>query len=371
MKKKVIFGSIFVILAFGVMFADSLWHLRLVEMPSMALTHGAHGTSIEHDPLYVLEQGEMFALPFRTPDDAIERLPYREVDGVKEFTLTVDEIMWEYSEGKYVHAWGYNQQIPGPEIRVNDGDRVRVIVENNLPVPTTVHWHGVHVENEDDGVPGFTQYPIEPGETYVYEFTAIPAGTRFYHSHGNNDMGSVTQMDMGLSGAFIIEPNDDSLDKYDREFVFLLDEWQINPDGSNGALVGLSAAGGHAHGNHGGGYNVFTMNGRIEPFIPPMEIKEGELILMRLINVGTQEIHPMHLHGHEMDVVAIDGYALAEPQQYTRDVVTLTPAERFDVAFIANNPGAWMFHCHHLHHAAGGMSMPVLYEGWEPCCEDI
>ncbi len=148
--------------------------------------------------------------------------------GVKVFTLDAEPVQWELVPGKAVTAWGYNGQVPGPELWVDEGDRVRVDFTNNLPVPTTIHWHGVAVPNEMDGVPGVTQDPVEPGDSFVYEFDAEPSGSFWYHSH----LDSARQLDMGLSGAFIVRGVDEP--EYDQEFVQLLDEWIRLPDGRNG-----------------------------------------------------------------------------------------------------------------------------------------
>jgi manganese oxidase len=403
MQKKVLFGGIFVILALSVMFFDGLFHIDFNSKPSGALTHAAHGaghdgdehsemSEMDHDAMEMdgMDHSEhdagapqamassLAGLPKRSPDNAVNDMPYIINDGIKEFQLTVDDIMWEYGEGKYVHAWGYNGQVPGPVIRVTEGDKVRVVVKNNLDTPTTVHWHGVDVENEADGVPGFTQYPIKPGDTYTYEFTANPAGTRWYHSHGFKAGTSVTQVDMGLAGAFIIEPKDTTdarhSSNYDREYIYMLDEWEIAEDGTNGALKGLSASGEHVHEVHsetgGPAYNTFTINGRVYPDIPPLKVKEGETIILRLVNNGVQEFHPMHTHGHSFKVIATDGNLLSEGAQYWKDTINLNPAERYDIVIKADNPGAWLFHCHQLHHAAAGMVVAFLYEGHEPCCMD-
>lgn len=303
-------------------------------------------------------------LPLRTPQDKTERLGFVAKEGIKEFQLTLDEIRWEYTKGKFVHAWTYNGQVPGPEFRVTEGDKVRVIVKNNLPVSTSIHWHGIHVENKADGVPGLTQYPIKPGETFTYEFTAKNAGTHFYHTHGSSHVDAALQFDMGLSGAFIIEPK--NLAKYDREYVYMLDEWEINPDGSNGALTHVGEQGEHVHEQHN--YNIFTINGRVFPDTEPLMVKEGERILIRLINAGTQEIHPMHTHGHSFKVVAIDGNPVPAAAQQLRDNLPVLPGERYDIELIADNPGVWLFHCHHVHHASAGMVLPFFYEGYKPCC---
>ena len=122
--------------------------------------------------------GQAMNLPTRTPADRVERLAFELKGGVKEFHLTAEPILWEYAKGKTITAWGYNGQVPGPEIRVNDGDRVSIVFENKLPKATTIHWHGIDVPNDQDGVPGVTQQAILPGQTYTYEFTAKPAGTR-------------------------------------------------------------------------------------------------------------------------------------------------------------------------------------------------
>ena len=126
-----------------------------------------------------------------------------------------------------MRAWGYNEQIAGPEIRVREGDLVRITLVNELPVATTIHWHGVNVPPEMDGPAGLNQAPVEPGQTFVYEFIATPAGTRMYHSHTD----VVTQVTLGLYGAFIIEPQEPDT-TYDKEFAYLLSEWdlELSPD---------------------------------------------------------------------------------------------------------------------------------------------
>lgn len=303
-------------------------------------------------------------LPLKTPEDRIERLSYVEKDGVKEFQISIDEIRWEYAKGKFAHAWAYNSQIPGPEIRVTEGDKIRIIVKNNLPVATSIHWHGVHVENKADGVPGLTQNAIKPKETFIYEFTAKNSGTHFYHTHGSSHKDAVVQLDMGLYGALIIEPKNPA--KYDREYVYMLDEWAIAPDGSNQILETLEQ-GEHVHNtNKQINYNIFTINGRIFPDIEPLMVKEGEKILIRLINAGTQEIHPMHTHGHSFRVVAVDGNPIPKDAQLIRDNLPVLPGERYDIELVANNPGVWLFHCHHVHHASAGMVIPLFYEGYKP-----
>src|SRR3989344_4039362 len=164
-------------------------------------------------------------IPLKTASERKEHLEPVIKNSVKEFSLTAEPIRWEYASGKTILAWGYNGQIPGPEIRVIEGDRVRIVFTNKLPKATTIHWHGIDVPNDQDGVPGVTQKAIKPGEVYTYEFIAKHAGTRMYHTHGGVAMGDeAQQLDMGLSGAFIIEPI--GYKKPDKEYTLIFDEWQ-------------------------------------------------------------------------------------------------------------------------------------------------
>ncbi len=286
----------------------------------------------------------------RSPAD---RAPISQIEknGVKEFTLTAEAINWEYVKGKTLVAWGYNGQIPGPEIRVTEGDKVKIIFTNKLPKATTVHWHGIDVPNDQDGVPGVTQKAIKPGETFTYEFTAKPAGTRFYHTHGGAAMvDEAEQLDMGLSGAFIIEPKNYATNKPDREYTLILDEWETTGMGNSaGAMAGMA-------------YNLFTINGRAFPDTEPLMVKKGERVRIRMINGGTSTIHPMHLHGHQFKVVAVDGNPVPKVAQLTRNTQPIHPGETYDLEFIANNSGTWLFHCHELHHADSGMIAAVVYE---------
>ncbi|MEK7636268.1 MAG: multicopper oxidase domain-containing protein [Patescibacteria group bacterium] len=321
------------------------------------------GTMSEQAHSAMPDVSALLSLPLRTPKDRIATLPFVMKDGAKEFRLDAQEFRWEYAEGKWVHVWGYNGQIPGPEIRVNEGEKVRVIVKNSLPSGngTSVHWHGVDVEWEADGVPGVTQLAILPGEEYVYEFTAKPAGTKMYHTHGSTHMTAAQQLDMGLSGAFIIEPKKPAY-SYEREYTFVLDEWDIN-GGINSAVT-------HVHGAGEQGvipnFNTFTINGRTFPFTDILPVKKGEKVLIRMINAGTAEFHPMHLHGHQFSVVARDGNAIRPENRETRNTLTVLPGETADIIFSAENPGVWLFHCHHIHHASAGMVSVFAYEGSSP-----
>jgi FtsP/CotA-like multicopper oxidase with cupredoxin domain len=286
------------------------------------------------------------------------------IQEVKEFVLTAKEVPWRMASGQVAKAWAYNGQVPGPEIRVKEGDRVRITLKNELPVASSVHWHGVHVPWTMDGPPGINQKPVGPGETFVYEFVAKPAGTRFYHSHGSGERDEALQMDMGLYGAFIIEAEDEP--KYDREYTLVLSErlstlmpWE-DASAAPGS-EGHQPAPAPAHGS--GASDTFFMNGKSWPEAEPLRVKQGERVRLRLINAGSMSIHPMHLHGHSFSIVAIDGNRLETP--IVRDVVPISPGERYDIEFVADNPGVWLFHCHELHHMDAGMAVLIQYEGYE------
>jgi len=294
------------------------------------------GLSVNPDRATTLDLSQV---PVRSLEDAILELPYVITDSgaVKEFKLSVDEVMWDYGDGNPIYSWSYNAQLPGPAIRVTEGDRIRVVVTNNLPEATTVHWHGVDLEWGADGVPGVTMDPIKPGGVYVYEFTAKPAGTRIYHTHGSHHGDEAKQMDMGLAGAFIIEPA--NYEPPDQEVTWVLTE-RIQE-------------------------GIYPIAGAIFPAVPTINVREGDLVRVRLINAGSSAFHPMHLHGHQYKVVAVDGNPIPEAAQLTRNTQPILPGETYDFEFIANNPGHWLFHCHELQHAAGGMIADVLYEGFE------
>ena len=274
-------------------------------------------------------------LPVRSHGDAIETLPYEiDEDGVKNLELSIEEVMWDYGDGEPVRSWGYEGQLPGPEIRVTEGDEVRITVTNELPEATTVHWHGIDLVNEADGVPGYTQDPIEPGESFVYEFTAEPAGTRFYHSHGEDHASEAEQVDRGLAGPFIVEP--EGYEAPDVEHTIVLSERIAQ--------------------------GLFPMNGRVYPETEAVEVSEGDRVRIRMINAGSSTFHPMHLHGHQFQVTHSDGNPIPEAGQMRKNVQTVMPGETWDIQFDADNPGDWLFHCHELSHVGGGMATAVIYE---------
>ena len=251
-----------------------------------------------------------------------------EMDGdTKVFRLACSAIQWEFAPGKFADAFAYNGVVPGPEIRVAEGDKVRVIVTNaSMPESTAVHFHGVITPNGMDGVPFITQPPIKPGETFTYEFPIREgnAGSHMYHSHHN----SAEQVSKGLLGAFIVEPKDPATrPAFDKEYTIVINDGPI------------------------GG---FTLNGKSFPATTPLTAKRGERVLVRYMNEG-QMTHPMHLHGMPQEVIAYDGYLL--PQPYKRDTVSVDPGQRVEVIVEATEPGVWAYHCHVLGHAESAHGM--------------
>jgi len=292
---------------------------------------------------------------------------------IREFQLVAQRATWEIAPGKTVEAITYNGTVPGPTIRVTEGDTVRVTLTNELDQDTTVHWHGLHVPISMDGTPPFSQAPIGPGQTFVYEFIASHAGTFMYHPHVN----SVEQIDNGLYGLFIIDPQRSDETRCDREFTMLLSAWNLpgdetmEPSTGQHTMPSGQTMPGATMGGMSMAYNWFTINGKAFPATPEWVVKQGDIVRMRILNISNLA-HPMHLHGHDFRVVAKDGEAIGPALQQTMNTLTVNPGETYDVVFIANNPGIWVFHCHELHHTEndgvepGGLIQVIRYEGTQP-----
>ena len=277
---------------------------------------------------------------------------------VREFHLEAKQAKWEITPGIVTDSWTYNGQVPGPELRAREGDLVRVIITNHLPVPTTIHWHGVELNYKMDGVPGVTQEAIKPGETFTYEFVAYPAGTRMYHSHQD----TTSQLELGLYGALIIEPRHGP--KYDVDRTIILRERAL--DFTPEVARGLRELRGADAGNGRGGalqYDLFLMDGKAGSAIPPVRVKPHQRVLLRLINLG-HLVHAIHLHGHTFTIVATDGNPVPPGGRLRKDTVTIGPGERYDVEVYAENPGVWMLHCHMPNHGENGMMTLMEYEGF-------
>lgn len=240
----------------------------------------------------------------------------RIVDGVKVFDITASVVKWEIAPGEFMDAWAYNGMVPGPLLRATEGDRIRINLKNELPEPTVIHVHGPMLPNAMDGVPDVTQPVVQPGESFSYEFEAKPAGTFLYHTHHN----SVSQKSKGLFGVLQIDPKG-FVPTYDREYFQVV-----------GELNGF-----------------FVINGKAFPATEPLTAKLGERVRIHLINLG-EMIHPMHSHGFATKVVGTDGHPVPDAAQITKDTVTIGPGERYDLDFVADNLGNWVYHCHILSH---------------------
>lgn len=280
------------------------------------------------------------ALPQATVDQGAKVLTPQIIDGIPTYDLVLKKVQWDVGGGQWKDSYTVNGMVPGPTLRVNEGERVRFRVTNQLDEPSSIHWHGMILPAEQDGVAHLSQDPIEPGKTFTYDYKPGPAGTHWYHSH----FDGATQVANGLYGPLIVVPKDPSHPahpkNYDVEHLIMIND------------VG-----------HG-----LTMNGKSFPYNLPMSVDKGQRVLLRLINVGSLA-HPMHLHGHDYRVVAKDGNPIAQPMLF--NTINIAPGETYDAAFSANNPGSWLFHCHILPHAENaqgmfGLTALLEYKGYEP-----
>ena len=276
-------------------------------------------------------------LPVVTPD--VPDLPWRLEGGVKVFDIRVEPVRTEFIPGRVVDAWGMNGSVPGPTIQVNEGDRVRFVVENRLPEPYSMHWHGLEVPNNMDGMPGISQDLIPPGGKFVYEFTVHQNGTFFYHSH------MAMQEMMGLIGLFIIHPRRAHAPRVDRDYAIVMQEWAILPNNTIPNSLAME-------------FNWLTFNGKAGPAITPMLCKLGERVRIRLVNLGMDH-HPIHLHGHQFYVTGSEGGRIRTTAVEPANTVLVGVAQARDIEFVANNPGDWHFHCHLPHHMMNQMASMV------------
>jgi FtsP/CotA-like multicopper oxidase with cupredoxin domain len=269
-------------------------------------------------------------------------LPWRMHNGVKEFHLVAEPVVREIAAGMKAHLWGYNGQSPGPTIEVVEGDRVRIFVTNRLAEDTSIHWHGQRLPNGMDGVSGLTQPAIKPGQTYVYEFEAQRAGTFMYHPHADE----TTQMAMGMMGVWITHPKDPQLLRVDRDYVFLLNAYDISP-GSYTPKVSTMLD-----------FNLWTFNSRAYPGIDPMVARLGERVRIRAGNL-TMTNHPIHLHGHEFVVAGTDGGWIPPAARWPEVTTDIGVGQMRAIEFTARAPGDWAFHCHKSHHTMNAMGHDV------------
>jgi FtsP/CotA-like multicopper oxidase with cupredoxin domain len=290
--------------------------------------YGTHKKKVTAPPL-----GPEPYLPMATPD--VPDLPFELDAGVKVFRLTAEPVKRQIAPFKTIDAWGYNGSCPGPTIQVQQGERVRVIFENQLPESTSLHWHGLEVPIEQDGVPWISQKPVAPGEKYVYEFTVHQEGTFFYHAH------SAMQEMMGLLGFFVAHPERNYQPRADHDFGLILQEWAVLPNNSVPNTASME-------------FNWLTFNGVSGPAITPMIVRLGSRVRLRIINLGMDH-HPIHLHGHQFVITGTEGGRAPESTWCPMNTVLVGVAQARVIEFEAKYPGAWMLHCHLPHHMMNNM----------------
>jgi plastocyanin len=246
--------------------------------------------------------------------DGMVLAPYSKVGSVKEFHLTMAETTVEVTPGVTKPAYAFNGVVPGPVLRVNEGDRIRIVVQNDLKFPTSVHWHGMILPNDQDGVAGITQPHIEPGAKYVYEYTAVATGTHWYHAHSSG-----RHIGKGLYGMLEVVPKKGNIEA-DHDYSLMLGDTDLG----------------------------FTINGRSFPSTPTLETQVGETVHLRVVNTGDQ-VHAFHLHGVPFKVLAQDG--IRRNSVESMDTLTIAPGQTYDLLFAEQYPGKWVLHCHMFVHS--------------------
>lgn len=283
---------------------------------------------------------------------------------IKKFTLTAQESELQIAADISMPVWTYNGTVPGPEIRVAQGDFVQVELRNELEVPVTIHWHGYPLLSPMDGIPGVTQDAVKPGETFTYEFSADVAGTYWYHSHQEGS----TQVDKGLYGALVVEPR--NKEHIDKDFTLILDEWMSDPSamssmdnsdqsasGSSGAtesgMAGMDMSGMDMSGNSqmteeemmAYYYDIYTVNGKSGDMIAPLEVNKGEVVKMRFVNAGYRS-HGIHIPGQDIKVVGTDGQDIYDPGIIKDQIINIAPGERYDVEFTVSSEDNFVIDAH-------------------------
>jgi len=247
---------------------------------------------------------------------------------IKEYCLTATPGVANLTGDGYPNTavWAYDGTVPGPEMRVRQGDPVRIVVTNKLGEDTTVHWHGIRLPNRMDGVPGLTQPPIRPGESFTYEFTPPDAGTFWYHPHAN----TLQQLGRGLAGTLIVEER--APIAVDRDLTWLIEDWRLDDDGRIAPGFGNRMEAGMS-GRIG---NTVTINGRL---LDRVSVKPGERLRLRLVNAMLARILGLRFADHRPVVVAYDGQP-CDPHPLEDDRLVLGPGMRADLILdMVGTPG--------------------------------
>jgi manganese oxidase len=244
------------------------------------------------------------------------------------------------TQPKRMLAWGFNGVCPGPTIEATEGERVRIVLHNELPEPTSIHWHGFELPFSQDGASGYHPFearkPLLPGQTEQYEFDLIQSGTLMYHT-GFNVM---KQEGLGLGGLFVVHPRNEPRPP-DKDFAILLQQWNFHPGNPNPNINVMEPS-------------FATFNGLTAPDAPMLSVKQGDRVRIRFGNLSLL-YHPIHIHGHVFEVVGTTGGPVPESARWKDVTVSIGPGESRDIEFVAWNPGTWRMHCHVLHHLMNQM----------------
>jgi manganese oxidase len=271
--------------------------------------------------------------PMITPD--IPDLPH-ELDGaVKVFRLIAEPVRRKIAPFKTIDVWGYNGSCPGPTIQIQQGERIRVIFENRLPESTSLHWHGLEIPIEQDGVPWISQKPVAPGEKFTYEFAVHQEGTFFYHAH------SAMQEMLGQIGFLIAHPATPYKPRADHDFGIILQEWAVLPSNTVPNTANME-------------FNWLTFNGLSAPAVTPIVVRQSSRVRLRIVNLGMDH-HPIHLHGHQFVMTGTEGGRAPESTWYPMNTIVVGVAQARVIEFDAKYPGDWMLHCHLPHHMMNNM----------------
>lgn len=283
-------------------------------------------------------------VPVVTPNG--RTLPLRRVGGVKVGHLVAEPVDHEFLPGLRAVAWGYNGGTPGPTIEAIEGDRLRLYVSNRLPEPTSVHWHGVVLPNGMDGVAGLNQPPIEPGETFVYEFTVRHPGTFMYHPH----FDEMTQIAVGMMGMFVVHPRRPRGPRVQRDFALMTHEWHVE--------VGAR----RPDPNEMTDFNVLTFNSKSFPATEPLLVGRGERVRIRIGNLSPIDNHPIHIHGLNFEITATDGGEIPASGRWPETTVLVPTGSVRVIELVPTEPGDWAMHCHMTHHLMTqmGHDIPVI-----------
>jgi len=284
-------------------------------------------------------------VPVISPD--VPKLPWKTIDGRKEYHLYAEHVRRELLPGNWMNLWGFNGSVPGPVLEAFQGDKIRLVVHNHYPEMMALHWHGGEMDNEFDGAETLTQKLIEPGETFAYEYDLHQTGTFFYHSH------VPMQEAFGAVGFFIIHPKIAFDPPVDRDFALHFQNWMIDHAQTTADTVADA-------------WNWHGINGRLGPYTTPLVVKHGERVRIRILDFSPIQHHPIHLHGHTFWVTGHEGARIPESAWIPRNTELIAVAQASDLEFVANNPGDWFLHCHMAHHMMNHMvrqSGPRIREG--------